>query len=301
MIGSRNRAPTSPPLVAFAPAKINLTLRVIGRRPDGYHELESLVVFADVGDRLSLRAGEPLALRVSGATAGSAGPLADNLVIKAARALAERIERLQLGQFRLDKRLPVAAGLGGGSADAAAALRLLAAANGLASNDARLIEAARATGADVPVCLGSTACAMRGVGDVLSDRIALPSLPAVLVNPRVALATADVFRELRAGPVGTVAARQTAIPSEASALLDFLQSEPNDLEPPALALQPVIGTVLEQLRGAAGHRLARMSGSGATCFALFASPRAARAAAATLRARQPGWWVRATILGSSAL
>jgi len=149
-----------------APAKVNLTLRVLGRRADGYHELESLVAFAGVGDALTFVPGDALTLIVSGPTAPAAGDNADNLVLKAARALAERIAGLTLGRFALSKRLPVAAGLGGGSADAAAALRLLAQANEIAPDDPRLMQAAQATGADVPVCLDPRPRLMRGVGEV---------------------------------------------------------------------------------------------------------------------------------------
>jgi len=156
------------PLVENAPAKVNLTLRVFRRRDDGYHDIESLVAFADFGDRLSLSRGQGLTLTVRGPSVAAAGEGADNLVLKAARALAARYPDIVLGAFRLDKRLPVAAGLGGGSADAGAALRLLAQANGLARDDPRLYAAARATGADVPVCLDARARIMRGIGDLLS-------------------------------------------------------------------------------------------------------------------------------------
>src|SRR5262252_7808990 len=183
-----------------APAKVNLTLRVIGRRADGYHEIESLVAFADVGDTLTFSPGGALALSVAGPTAAAAGQIADNLVLKAARALAERVERLKLGGFALSKRLPVAAGLGGGSADAAAALRLLARANGLAPDDPRLFAAARESGADVPVCLEARARVMRGIGDVLSPPLDFPGLPALLVNPGVAVPTRDVFAALGLAP-----------------------------------------------------------------------------------------------------
>ncbi len=187
------------PLVENAPAKVNLTLRVLGRRADGYHELESLVVFADCGDRLTFAPGGALSLTLSGATAAQAGSDADNLVLKAARALAARIPSVTLGAFHLDKNLPVAAGLGGGSSDAAAALRLIMRANGLAPDDPQLYEAARATGADVPVCLNPRPRLMRGIGERLSEPLTLPPLPAVLVNPGVALATKDVFAGWKPG------------------------------------------------------------------------------------------------------
>ncbi len=278
-----------------APAKINLTLRVLGRRADGYHDIESLVAFAGVGDALTFTPGEDLALTVGGPTAAAAGDVADNLVLKAAHALAERVAGLRLGRFTLSKRLPVAAGLGGGSADAAAALRLLARANALAPDDPNLVQAARATGADVPVCLDPRTRRMRGIGDILSDPLDLPRLFALLVNPGVAVATADVFAALAAPPVGQSAS--AAPPAGGDALLAEIAGGRNDLEAPAIELEPAIADVLAVLRKLPGCRLARMSGSGTTCFGLFDSSRAASAAARTLRVGYPAWWVRATVLG----
>jgi 4-diphosphocytidyl-2-C-methyl-D-erythritol kinase len=278
-----------------APAKINLTLRVLGRRADGYHDIESLAAFAGVGDALTFTPGGDLALTVGGPTAAAAGDVADNLVLTAAHALAERVAGLRLGRFTLSKRLPVAAGLGGGSADAAAALRLLARANGLAPHDPRLMQAARATGADVPVCLDPRARLMRGIGDILSDPLDLPRLFALLVNPGVAVATADVFAALAALPAGQ--SGPAALPEGGAALLAEIAGGRNDLEAPAIELEPAIADALAVLRKLPGCRLARMSGSGATCFGLFDSSRAASAAARTLRVAYPAWWVRATVLG----
>jgi 4-diphosphocytidyl-2-C-methyl-D-erythritol kinase len=276
-----------------APAKVNLTLRVLGRRADGYHDIESLVVFAGVGDELTFAPGTELALTVAGPTADAAGDISENLVLKAARALAARVEGLKVGSFALSKRLPVAAGLGGGSSDAAAALRLLAAANGIAPGDPRLMQAARATGADVPVCLDPRPRLMRGIGDVLSEPLDVPKLPAVLVNPGVAVPTRDVFAALNLKP-GTQSADSAPPPT---APLDEISNGRNDLEQPAIELQPVIAKVLAVLRGLEGCRLSRMSGSGATCFGLFDSTHAAQAAARTLHVGYPDWWVRATVLG----
>jgi 4-diphosphocytidyl-2-C-methyl-D-erythritol kinase len=278
-----------------APAKVNLTLRVLGRRADGLHEIESLVAFADVADALTLTPGDALALSVAGPTAAAAGDVAENLVLKAARALAERVEALKLGRFALSKRLPVAAGLGGGSADAAAALRLLARANRLAPDDARLAQAARATGADVPVCLDPRPRFMRGSGDILSDPFELPRLFAVLVNPGIAVATRDVFAMLAAAPATQT--KPAMWPRERAELLDEIARGRNDLEEPAIELEPAIANVLAVLRKLPGCRLARMSGSGATCFALFDSYRTASAAARRLRVGYPTWWVRATTFG----
>jgi 4-diphosphocytidyl-2-C-methyl-D-erythritol kinase len=279
-----------------APAKINLTLRVLGRRADGYHELESLVAFAGVGDALTFAPGGALTLAVSGPTAQAAGDNADNLVLKAARALAEKVAGLTLGRFALSKRLPVAAGLGGGSADAAAALRLLARANGVALDDPRLMQAAQATGADVPVCLDPKARLMCGVGDVLSDPLDLPRLFAVLVNAGVAVSTRDVFAALKLPPAGQPT--KAGPPPEKAALLAEIADGRNDLEEPAIELEPMIADVLAVLRQLPCCRLARMSGSGATCFGLFQTNAAATAAARTLRVGYPGWWVRATVLGA---
>ena len=192
-------ASSSVALAENAPAKVNLTLRVLGRRADGYHEIESLVAFAACGDRLSFSPGGELALTLRGPSAAQAGDGPDNLVLKAARALADRVPGLGFGLFHLDKMLPVAAGLGGGSADAAAALRLLAQANDLSLDDPRVYEAARATGADVPVCLDPRARVMRGVGEILSAPLDLPPLPAVLVNPNIAVATKSVFAGWKPG------------------------------------------------------------------------------------------------------
>jgi 4-diphosphocytidyl-2-C-methyl-D-erythritol kinase len=278
-----------------APAKVNLTLRVLGRRADGLHEIESLVAFADVADALTLTPGDALALSVAGPTAAAAGDVAENLVLKAARALAERVEALKLGRFALSKRLPVAAGLGGGSADAAAALRLLARANRLAPDDARLAQAARATGADVPVCLDPRPRFMRGTGDILSDPFELPRLFAVLVNPGIAVATRDVFAMLAAAPATQT--KPAMWPREKAELLDEIARGRNDLEEPAIELEPAIANVLAVLRKLPGCRLARMSGSGATCFALFDLSRTASAAARRLRVGYPTWWVRATTFG----
>jgi 4-diphosphocytidyl-2-C-methyl-D-erythritol kinase len=282
-----------------APAKVNLTLRVIGRRVDGYHDIESLVVFASVADTLTFTPGRTLALSVGGPTAGAAGAVGDNLVLKAAAALAQRIAGIKLGRFVLSKRLPVAAGLGGGSADAAAALRLLARANRVALDDPRLMAAARATGADVPVCLDPQPRLMRGVGEILSDPIVVPRLPAVMANPGVAVPTKDVFAKLAAPRIGRAAlrARTIEVPRERPAFMEFLCGQTNDLEPPAIALVPAVADVLAALRRLDGCRLARMSGSGATSFGLFDTARAAAAGARMLRERHARWWVRAVSLG----
>lgn len=286
-------------LVARCPAKINLTLHILGRRGDGYHELESLVAFTGAGDTLALIPGPGLSLDISGPTAPAAGGGDDNLVLRAARNLAARIDGLTLGAFRLEKRLPVAAGIGGGSSDAAAALRLLARANGLAPDDPRLHDAARATGADVPVCLGARARMMRGAGESLGEALRLPLLPAVLINPGVPVETRPVFARLGLQPgerLGGAAHPEIVCGASAEALWTTLAKGRNDLEDAACLQAPVIVDVLAVLRAARGCKLARMSGSGATCFALFAAPGAAARAACAIRAQHPEWWVKTAAL-----
>src|SRR5215210_2596693 len=225
-----------PSLATRAPAKVNLTLHVLGRRPDGYHALESLVAFAGTGDDLSLEPGE-LSLSVSGPTADVAGGEADNLVLKAARALARRVPGLRTGAFHLTKRLPVAAGLGGGSADAAAALRLLARLNGLRRDDPAVLAAARETGADVPVCLESRARMIGGAGEVLGPPLRLPPLFAVLANPGVPVATAAVFQTLGFAPGECASAAPHPMIEPAPdrpRLVAVIAGGRNDLETPAI-------------------------------------------------------------------
>ena len=286
-------------LVELAPAKVNLTLAVLGRRADGYHLLDSLVVFAGIADRLTLAPGPALSLKVRGETAREAGPLDDNLVLKAARALAAQVPDLKLGRFTLEKRVPVAAGLGGGSSDAAAALRLLARANRLKTASAPVTKTAPMIGADVPVCIDPRPRRMRGIGEVLSAPLKLPKLAAVMVNPGVAVPTRDVFMKLGLKPGGPMrrAAPARTWPRGAEAFIEYLSKHGNDLEAPAIEIEPVIARVLADVRNSKGCLLARMSGSGATCFGIFESPRAAKAAAASLSAAQPKWWVRATTFG----
>ncbi len=287
------------PLTARAPAKINLSLHVVRRREDGYHELESLVAFTGAGDLLTFEPGAELALTCGGPTAVATGDTNDNLVLRGARALRDRVDGLRVGAFHLTKRLPVAAGIGGGSSDAAAALRLLARANDLAPNDERLFEAARATGADVPVCLDPRARMMRGIGDRLGPALDLAPVASVLVNPGVGLETRQVFGRMGLRP------GQDYAPSphpkveggpEGASLFTLLRKTRNDMEDAAGVLAPVIPHVLAVLGAARGCRLARMSGSGSTCFALFPDCRAAGRAAAVIRRDHPGWWVKSTVL-----
>ncbi|QIG94590.1 MULTISPECIES: 4-(cytidine 5'-diphospho)-2-C-methyl-D-erythritol kinase [unclassified Bradyrhizobium] len=292
-----------PALIEEGRAKVNLTLKVVGRRVDGFHDLESVVAFADCADRLTLEPGSGLSLAMSGPLADACGDTSDNLVLKAARLLGEQVVDLKVGHFTLEKVLPVAAGIGGGSADAAAALRLLARLNELSLDDSRIMAVALQTGADVPVCVASRACDMTGVGEGLLP-LDLPKMPCVLVNPRVPVATRDVFNALglRNGELligATDVMMQAPSWPEGHAVDDWiaaLKRGTNDLEAPAARIEPVISDVLSALRAARAVRLARMSGSGATCFAIFETDADAEAAGEKLRADHPGWWVHAGTL-----
>ncbi len=290
-------------LTETARAKVNLTLRVLGRRADGYHDIESLVVFADCADTLTLTPGPELGLATGGPGAPDCGEMSDNLVVRAARLLGERIPGLTLGHFTLDKHLPVAAGIGGGSADAAAALRLLARANNIAIDDTRIVDVARETGADIPVCLASRACTMTGVGENLS-MLDVPPMPCVMVNPRVGVATKDVFTALGLGKGEFLAGAGDVMlspgwPVKGASFdewIDAIATGTNDLERPALKVEPIVGEVLSALRETEDVRLARMSGSGATCFGIYQTVEDARQAAKTISQTYPGWWVHAGVL-----
>jgi 4-diphosphocytidyl-2-C-methyl-D-erythritol kinase len=266
---------------AFAPAKINLTLHVTGQREDGYHLLDSLVVFAEVGDWVSVTAG-PLSLAITGPQAAALPVSDDNLVLRAARVMGVR------ARIELEKHLPIASGIGGGSADAAACLRALAELTGEALPDAAAV---LALGADVPVCLAGRPVRMQGVGEVLTPVPALPQMFVVLVNPGVAVATPEVFKALS----GKDNPAMRTVP-EGDRLAEFvawLADQRNDLEAPAQALAPVIGDVKAALAAQAGCLLARMSGSGATCFGLFATANEAEAARLVIAARHHDWWCAA--------
>jgi 4-diphosphocytidyl-2-C-methyl-D-erythritol kinase len=289
-------------LIEPAFAKVNLTLRVLGRRADGYHSLESLVCFASVSDRVELRIGLPLELRVSGPMAEESGPVTDNLILRAARGLESRVKKLKLGRFGLVKRLPVGAGLGGGSSDAAAALRLLARANGMRSSDPRLHEVARSIGSDVSVCLDMQARWMRGRGEILSDPVAMPKLFAVLVFPTIPLATAHVYGKLV--PPAKLERTRTdapATPTTRKEFVEFISARINDLQPAAIRLAPIIDDVLAALRDQPACVLARMTGSGAACFGIFAGRSAALLASRRLAIEHTSWWVRNVELGAAPL
>ncbi len=290
---------SSLPLVEHAPAKINLSLHIVGRRADGFHDLESLVAFTASGDGLALDLNAPLSLVVDGPTAGNAGALHDNLVLRAARALSAHVPHLKTGCFHLTKRLPVAAGIGGGSSDAAAALRLLARANEIRLDDPRLFEAAAEIGSDVPVCMAAQARMMLGRGERLGPLLSLPRLFAVLVNPGVPLETKSVFARigLKAGQASGFGAHPV-LDADMSfeALIAAMKKARNDMEDAASVLAPVVGHCLAVLSAARGAKLARMSGSGATCFALFDDCRAAKMAACVIRRDHPEWWVKSALL-----
>lgn len=285
---------------ALAPAKLNLFLHVGPPGPDGYHPLCSLMAFADIGDTVSTFEADALTLSLGGPFSRELAAEDDNLVLRAARALIAEASRPPppVG-LRLDKRLPVASGLGGGSADAGAALRILREAFGLPMSDERLQAIAASLGADGAACLWGAPVLAEGRGDRLSPAPGLPPLDAVLVNPRVPVSTAEVYRRFdRDGRFGDVAPpRVPEAFEDAVELAAWLTGLRNDLEAPAIAVAPVVGAVLETLAGEPGTLLARVSGSGGTCFALCASDIEAESLAERLEAMAPDWWVQRCRLG----
>jgi 4-diphosphocytidyl-2-C-methyl-D-erythritol kinase len=275
-----------------APAKLNLDLLVTGRRPNGYHELDSLVVFADLADGLTFLPADALELAAVGPFAGELPPPADNIVLRATRRLAEAAGVPPNARILLDKRLPVAAGIGGGSADAAAALRGLRRLWRLPLDDRQLHELGLALGADLPVCLYGRPARMRGIGERLDPVRGLPPLDLVLANPRRPLPTAAVFKALTLEGFSRRGEGLPACPSPPR-LAAWLAATRNDLEPPARTLLPAIGEMLEALAADPACWLARMSGSGPTCFGVYASAESAREAAGRLAAARPDWWAAA--------
>lgn len=284
------------PLSERAAAKVNLSLRILGRRPDGYHELQSLTAFADVGDELTLTPGDALDLAIDGPFGAELA--GDNLILDAARVYAEMRPGGATGTFRLHKLLPIAAGLGGGSADAAAAIRLLMRADGASLPPADMQELCAGIGADVRVCIEQHATLMWGIGEKLIAVPPLPPLAAVLVNPGVPLSTRAVFEALAIGdapghiakpePIGTFA--------DATALAAYLHDVPNDLQTTAETLEPSIVLARSTLEAAAGNLLTRLSGSGPTVFGLFADREHADRAASRISDDHPDWWVKPTVL-----
>ena len=281
-------------IVETAPAKVNLALHVTGRRADGYHELESLVVFAEVADELTATPTDADSLRIGGPFAAALGTGAANLVSRAVASFRARWPDHVRGGIAigLSKNLPVAAGLGGGSADAAAALRLMASLGEAPIPMSELAELALGLGADVPSCLVSRPSEIRGVGEIITPLRSFPALYLVLVNPLVPVVTADVFRRLesRANPPLPPLPQPLTRPAQ---LGIWLAETRNDLEPPAISLVPAIGELIAHMARIEGCMLARMSGSGGTVFGLFGSSAQAHQAAHDLRARWPGYWVAA--------
>ena len=282
----------SAPVAVLARAKVNLYLHVLGRRPDGYHLLDSLVVFADVGDRIEVAAADSLRLAIDGPLAAEVPGGDDNLVLRAARALADAAGEPRAGAaIRLTKSLPVASGIGGGSADAAATLRALARLWRVDIDGERLGRLALTLGADVPMCLQAQPVFAGGIGERIDPAPDLPACALLLVNPRAALPTPGVFARRR-GPSSQPGQFGTR-PADARALAAQLADRRNDLTEAAIALVPVIGSVLDALRATPGVLLARMSGSGATCVGLCEDEAAASAAARALAERHPHWWITA--------
>lgn len=268
----------------FAPAKINLTLHVTGQRSDGYHLLDSYVCFADIGDRLTLRKARTTSLDVTGPFAGSVPGGPDNLVLRAAALLGLS------AQITLEKNLPAAAGIGGGSADAAATIHGL---TDLYNVPLPKPDEVLALGADVPVCLMGGQVRMRGIGDRLTPINTRMSWPTVLVNPGVAVPTAEVFRRLASKTNPPMP--DDVLDDTYNEFPDWLGHQRNDLETPAIDIAPVIGDALDALRAEAGCRIARMSGSGATCYAIFDDDDQAAEAVRVIRKAHPSWWAEVAI------
>ena len=272
----------------LAPAKVNLTLHVTGKREDGYHNLDSLVMFADVGDQITVCAAPKTTLEVIGPMASGVPCDGNNVILQAASLLPEVAANIVL-----QKHLPHAAGLGGGSSDAAATLRALA-----RLGNCDLPSDTVGIGADVPICLHAATARMQGVGEQITPLTELPSLDAVLVNPNLPVLTAEVFKRLRDS-------HNAPMPDEmpekmgANELIEWLKTMRNDLQAPAIEAEPVIEQVFQALEVTPGCRLVRMSGSGGTCFGLYDDAETAAAAAGRLRENFPSWWVTATTLNGA--
>lgn len=285
--------PSHTALIEYAPAKINLYLEIMGKRPDGYHDLDSLVVFVDVGERLRFTRSDNLSLKITGPWSHALSVGEDNLILRAARLLSRRAGVKAGAEIELDKHIPVAAGIGGGSADAAAALRGLNKLWALGFSDDELCSIGVELGADVPVCVGSTTSRMLGIGDVCEEVDTLPNgLFMVLVNPRVSVPTPAVFSQL--GPVKS-GKKARVLPDfeNTKAFFDWLAHCRNDLMPPAIQLQPVIAECLKQLRQNVDNSTSYigMSGSGATCCALVENEAQAIEIVDRISLLNPGWWV----------
>lgn len=288
-------------LTEFAPAKINLALAVTGLRPDGYHLIDTIAVFADIGDTIDAEPADTLLLAVEGPFAAGLADTTANLVLKAARALRSAAETDGLAvpgaRLRLTKRLPVASGIGGGSADAAATLRALNRLWDLNWDAARLAALGATIGADVPMCMYGRPLRARGIGERVELLADFPALHLVLVNPGVGVSTAEVFTHL----AGKTSEPLPELPRPCGTddVVGLLETTANALEAPAATVAPIMAEVLAALRASPGCRLARMSGSGATCFGIFPQAGIARSAAAGLAGNRSGWWVEPTVTRGS--
>lgn len=278
----------------MAPAKLNLYLHVLGRIGE-YHRLESLVVFTRFGDQLDVSPSNGLSLDIQGPFASECGPIEENLVMRAAHKLAAYAHAPAGAKMTLYKNLPVASGLGGGSSDAAAAIRLLMSLWNLDISDAKIMDVALSLGADVPVCLRHSPTLVRGMGEKLRDAPALPPLYVLLVNPAITLPTKAVFEKLngRFGPLSQPLPLQIC---DSKKLIRVLTSRRNDLQPAAIELAPEIQTVLDMLSSQQGCLISRMSGSGPTCFGLFISAGEIAAAARAIARDKPAYWLAQTRL-----
>lgn len=289
-------------LTAQAPAKVNLFLHVGPAKPNGRHDLDSLVMFSDsgAGDYVKAEAADVLSLEVSGPFAAAAGALDDNLVMRAAKALQAQSGCTRGARIVLQKWLPVAAGIGGGSSDAAAVLRLLTQVWEL--DPAHAVAVAPSLGGDVPVALAGVPALMRGEGERVTPVDVPLRLPALLVNPGIACPTGPVFQAYDAAAGGAGFGEIDPFPGfiDKAHVAEWLRGQRNDLEAPAIALVPEIGEALDFLRAQTGVKLARMSGSGATCFALFEAVAFAERASVVMKSEYPGWWTAPCRLGAAS-
>ncbi len=281
----------------FAPAKINLYLHVTGRRDDGYHELDSLVVFADVGDRVQAKPAKKTTFEISGPYADALNQCDGNLVLSAFEAFSSQVGSTANVALKLEKNLPVASGIGGGSTDAGAAIKTLMKLWNVHPDEQNLIALALDLGADVPVCLAGRPTYMAGVGEILDPVENLPTLPAVLVNPDICVLTSAVFKGFSMAI--SEPGRIEDMPGDIAGLASILTERHNDLSASAIDIAPEIANILLELEATPGCLLARMSGSGPTCFGLYREETNARVAAMTIKDNKPQWWVVSTLLQGS--
>jgi len=283
-----------------APAKVNLFLEITGRRADGYHTIDSLMGFLDIADRVHLQPADALSLTMDGPHAGGAPPGEDNLAVRAVRLLEERAGRALPVAIHIEKIIPAGAGLGGGSADAAAVLRGMRSLCHLSISDDELGRLGLKLGADVPACLASVPVLVGGIGEDVQPAAAVPALHLVLVHPGVGLATPDVYAAYDLGHTDCACCHGHERMFMPISEIDAIAQRRNDLEAAATELEPLVVSVLEQLSGTAGCQLARMSGSGTACFGIYGDRLMAERASAALQAAAPGWWVRPARLAGSA-